>query len=149
MTSNIGADGDRGSASLGFMNTSSEEDARSRLRGRFRPEFINRIDSVILFSALSESALADIARQKLDTLRKRIAETSSVKLFFDDNVCSHLATLAKRKNLGARVLERLISEHVELPLADLIISSRINRADALELTVCDEGIKIVSGIYSR
>jgi ATP-dependent Clp protease ATP-binding subunit ClpB len=94
------------------------------LRQGFRPEFLNRVDEIIVFHALSEEHLKDIVKIQLEGLRKRLADRHIV-LEFSDTALGWLVRNGYDPNFGARPLKRIIQREVETPLARKLISGEI------------------------
>ena len=126
MTSNMISSDEGTPRHLGFGEAPVEEkkDLREhpKLKSFFRPEFLGRIDELILFSKLSENDLKRIAELMLDELKKRSAE-AGIELEADSSVAELLACRCNElyKGLGARPLRREITDSIETPLADIII----------------------------
>ncbi len=122
MTSNIGADRFKGRSHVGFLEGEAREDLREALREYFKPEFINRIDEIVLFSRLDHDALSEIADKMLLETAKRL-EKLGMHLVYSKDVTRHLATLASEsRGFGARPLSRLVMREIENPIADIIVS---------------------------
>ena len=141
MTSNIGADKFRSGGSLGFMSNNTESNLRQKLRGYFKDEFINRIDEIVLFSSLDISALKEIAKNKIYSLRERM-QGCGIELHIDDDVYSFLAEKAyDGRGFGARPLIRLIISEVENRIAKLIVLEGLEKGDSINIFVEDKEIK--------
>jgi len=126
MTSNIGSPRIleyRGAfAGVGFdvmKDTVLEE-----LRGHFRPEFLNRVDEVIVFHALTEQHLKQIVNIQLNGLRKRLAERH-IELELTDRASEHLVRSGYDPSYGARPLKRAIQREIETPLARRILGGEV------------------------
>ncbi len=126
MTSNIGSPRIleyRGAfAGVGFdvmKDTVLEE-----LRGHFRPEFLNRVDEVIVFHALTEGHLKQIVNIQLNGLRKRLAERH-IELELTDRASEHLVRSGYDPSYGARPLKRAIQREIETPLARRILGGEV------------------------
>ncbi|HEU0119288.1 MAG TPA: ATP-dependent chaperone ClpB [Bryobacteraceae bacterium] len=94
------------------------------LRQGFRPEFLNRVDEIIVFHALSEEHLKDIVKIQLSGLRKRLEERN-IALEFSDVALGWLVRNGYDANFGARPLKRIIQKEVETPLARKLIAGEI------------------------
>ena len=95
------------------------------LREHFRPEFLNRIDDVIIFHALKREQLRDIV--KLQLLRvKHLAHSQGIELAFEDSLVNHLMDISYKPEYGARELRRRIKSEIENKLAKEILSGRIS-----------------------
>jgi ATP-dependent Clp protease ATP-binding subunit ClpC len=98
------------------------------LRGHFRPEFINRIDEVIVFHALGRQQLRGIVDLQLERVR-RTAHGQGLDLVFDDSLVGHLATVGFRPEFGARELRRLIRSELETQLARAMLEGAVQEGD--------------------
>jgi len=134
MTSNIGShrileyrgafDGD---AYERMKNAVLEE-----MRHSFRPEFLNRVDEIIVFHALSEEHLKQIVEIQLERLRARLAERH-IQLQLTDDARTHLVRTGYDPVYGARPLKRAIQKQIETPLGRLILKGEVH--DGQDLTV--------------
>ncbi|MDT3669189.1 MAG: ATP-dependent chaperone ClpB [Aromatoleum sp.] len=106
----------------------------------FRPEFINRIDEVVVFHALDEKQIAGIARIQLQYLEKRLARLD-MGLEVSDLALAELAKAGFDPVFGARPLKRAIQEHIENPLAKAILDGQFAAKDKIRVDV--EGGRIV------
>jgi ATP-dependent Clp protease ATP-binding subunit ClpB len=102
----------------------------------FRPEFINRIDEVVVFHALDENNIASIARIQLNYLEKRVAQME-MKLEVSDAALMELAREGFDPTYGARPLKRAIQQQIENPLAKEILSGRFGPKDIIHVDVED------------
>jgi ATP-dependent Clp protease ATP-binding subunit ClpB len=126
MTSNIGSPRIleyRGAfAGAGFERM--KETVLEELRGHFRPEFLNRVDEIIVFHALSEEHLKQIVEIQLGGLRKRLADRH-IELELTDRVRGHLVRSGYDPSYGARPLKRAIQREIETPLARRILGGEV------------------------
>jgi ATP-dependent Clp protease ATP-binding subunit ClpB len=99
----------------------------------FRPEFVNRIDEVVVFHALDEKHIASIAKIQLGYLEKRLAKLE-MGFRVDDAALAELATAGFDPVFGARPLKRAIQERIENPLAKLILEGRFAAKDVIRVT---------------
>jgi ATP-dependent Clp protease ATP-binding subunit ClpB len=119
MTSNIGSreivefDGDDYDA--------MRKRVTDQLRDHFRPEFLNRVDDVVVFHRLDKSHLVDIVRLQLDDLRKRLAD-QRIELNVTSEAMDALAEEGYDPVYGARPLKRMLSRHLENPISKRIIA---------------------------
>jgi ATP-dependent Clp protease ATP-binding subunit ClpB len=126
MTSNIG------SHRILEYRGAFEGDAYERMKGavleemrhHFRPEFLNRVDEIIVFHALSEEHLKEIVEIQLDRLRQRLAERH-IKLELTDAARTHLVRSGYDPNYGARPLKRAIQREIETPLGRRILKGEV------------------------
>jgi ATP-dependent Clp protease ATP-binding subunit ClpC len=98
------------------------------LRRHFRPEFLNRIDEIIVFHALTKEQIKDIVKLQLERV-KRMARGQGIELEFDESLVEHLAEVGYRPEFGARELRRKIQTEVENALAEEMLSGRLTRGD--------------------
>jgi ATP-dependent Clp protease ATP-binding subunit ClpB len=110
----------------------------AEVKGYFRPEFINRIDEVVVFHALDEKHIAGIARIQLGYLEKRLAELE-MGLIVDDSALAELAQASFDPVFGARPLKRAIQQQIENPLAKAILEGRFGAKDTIKVR-CENGI---------
>jgi ATP-dependent Clp protease ATP-binding subunit ClpB len=94
------------------------------MRQYFRPEFLNRVDEIIVFHALSEEHLKDIVEIQLDRLRQRLAERH-IKLELTDAARAHLVRAGYDPHYGARPLKRAIQREIETPLGRRILRGEV------------------------
>ena len=138
MTSNIGArfitDGaiDKG----GELSSSSREAVMSEVRAHFKPEFLNRIDDIIIFKALQLEEIVKIVKLQIDSLNKRL-ETQNLRVELTKKAYEFLAEKAYDPSYGARPLKRVINEKIENPLARDIISGSLKPGDVKKFTEKD------------
>jgi ATP-dependent Clp protease ATP-binding subunit ClpC len=140
MTSNIGADLIQNNASIGFDLAQDEELGRKRdyedmrrkllksLKNTFRPEFINRVDSVVVFHALSKENIRDIVELELDKVRERLVD-KSLRLEITPDGVELLVKLGYNPEMGARPLRRVIQEKIENQLSDAVLSGKFSAGD--------------------
>ena len=104
------------------------------VKAQFRPEFINRIDEVVVFHALDEKHIKSIAKIQLGYLEKRLA-TMEMRLAVDDGVLAELATAGFDPVYGARPLKRAIQSAIENPLAKEILEGRFGPKDVIRVSL--------------
>ncbi|HJW26131.1 MAG TPA: ATP-dependent chaperone ClpB [Rhodocyclaceae bacterium] len=104
----------------------------------FRPEFINRIDEVVVFHSLDEKHIQGIAKIQLGYLEKRLAQLE-MHLEVDDSALAELAKAGFDPVFGARPLKRAIQQQLENPLAKAILEGRFAAKDAIRVS-CEDGI---------
>lgn len=153
MTSNIGAEKITGSSrkSLGFTpggaasNTQNFEEMKkavlSELKQYMRPEFLNRIDDIIVFNRLSEAEIAEIADGMLRQVAVRMQE-SGISLTWTAQCKAHLAKVGFDPVYGARPLRRAITNEVEDLLSESMLRGEIKAGDHVEITEQDGALTI-------
>ncbi len=115
-----------------------KETVLDELRQHFRPEFLNRIDEIIVFHALSDEHLKQIVEIQLAGLRKRLAERH-IEIELSDRARGHLARSGYDANYGARPLKRAIQREIETPLARGILSGEIRDGQRLSIDLDGSG----------
>lgn len=107
----------------------------------FRPEFLNRVDDIIVFSQLSEDEIAEIARLMLSSLEKRL-KANGINASFDDSAVRLLAKEGFDPVYGARPLRRAIQSKVEDLIAEKMLDGEINRGSLITVSADGDGIII-------
>ena len=120
LTSNIGADKFKSKNGLGFLEDGERPDLQEKLKEYFRPEFINRLDEIILFSPLNTETLKTIAKNRANKLATRMKDMG-FSLHITDAALAHLAKKSQRSGMGARPLARLFIEEIENPISRSIV----------------------------
>ena len=135
MTSNVGARLiTEKQSSLGFNseNENAEESEKKdikelvtgELRKAFRPEFLNRVDDIIVFNKLNKDEIKQIAVKMLKTLENRL-DKMNIKISFTDNAISEIADKGFDENYGARPLRRAIQNEIEDPLSEQMLEGKV------------------------
>ncbi|MCX6790633.1 MAG: AAA family ATPase, partial [Candidatus Gribaldobacteria bacterium] len=147
MTSNVGSDLIAQRKPLGFeMKASdqpmpSKEEIRSKvfdaLKEAFKPEFLNRIDEIILFDYLGQKEIKQIVDLELKKVTKRLEKAKGIKINFDPALKLDLATKGFDPNLGARPLKRVIQKMILDLLSLQIIAGDIVEGDGISATLLD------------
>jgi ATP-dependent Clp protease ATP-binding subunit ClpC len=141
MTSNVGAESLKKQKSLGFAikgnDVSSEyekmkENIMEELKRSFKPEFLNRIDDIIVFHSLDEEDLYKIVELMLDVVNERLKQLQ-INISFDYGTKKHLASVGLNSKYGARPLRREITKSVEDKLSELILIGNINKGDSVSV----------------
>lgn len=132
MTSNIG------SASIQDMSQASYNEIKTvvmeQVSHHFRPEFINRIDDSVVFHALTQAQIANIATIQVDLLKKRLMQ-QNIKLELLPEALEHLAEAGFDPVYGARPLKRVIQQQLENPLAQALLTGRFQPQDHILVKV--------------
>jgi ATP-dependent Clp protease ATP-binding subunit ClpB len=142
MTSNIGSQlilEMRGADEQTYQRM--REQVLEALRRQFRPEFLNRVDEVVVFRALTESELARIVEIQLEGLRRRLAERRMV-LQVTEAAQAYLARVGYDPVFGARPLKRVIQREVETPVARLIVAGKLLDGGTVRVDAAGEGLRI-------
>ena len=148
MTSNLGAKEILGNSSshLGFASSSANDKSSERnnirekvmeqVKRAFKPEFLNRIDEIIVFDRLSEENIESIARLMLSSLTDRL-NANSISVEFDDEAVKKIAKKGFDPVYGARPLRRAIQSDIEDMLSEMIIDGSVKKSDNITVTVED------------
>ena len=132
-TSNLGSDliqRDMELHGAAGTNERVRHDLMNVLRGHFRPEFINRIDEIIVFHALGRENIRSIVELQLE-LVKRTAHGQGITLVFDDSLLDYLGGAGYRPEFGARELRRLIRSELETRLATAMLGGEFTEGDTV------------------
>ena len=141
MTSNAGTSFK--SAGIGFGGGDAArmpDRVNSVLKEVFRPEFINRVDSVVIFKELGADSLKEIIKLMLIEVEEE-AEANGIELRFDDTLPDFFLQNGYDKNFGARPFRRMIQEQIEDELSDRFIRGLIKRGDRMSVTAADGKIE--------
>ncbi|NKY17066.1 ATP-dependent chaperone ClpB [Tsukamurella spumae] len=131
LTSNLGAGG-------------TPEQVMAAVRAKFKPEFINRLDDVLIFDALSSDQLTGIVDIQLDQLRKRLSQRR-LELEVSDEAKGWLAERGFDPLYGARPLRRLVQQAIGDQLAKALLAGDVRDGDAVKVTVSDDGDRLIVG----
>jgi ATP-dependent Clp protease ATP-binding subunit ClpC len=131
-TSNIGADLIRQSLKEHKSNRQLERDVMPLVHNHFRPEFVNRIDEIIVFHPLSKEQIKDIVHLQLERLR-RTAHAQGLTLTFDETLIDHLAEVGFMPESGARELKRKIRSEMEKRLAFALLKRDVQEGDSVTI----------------
>ncbi|MFN2510692.1 MAG: ATP-dependent Clp protease ATP-binding subunit [Pyrinomonadaceae bacterium] len=144
MTSNIGARFIQKKGTMGFQGSSEasrdkmEEMVMSQVRQTFNPEFINRLDEIIIFDQLLDDELLEVVQLQVDQMNKTMARhglevklTPEAKRWIVDKTCAD-------RSYGARPLRRALQKHVEDPLSEAMIQGQLGQASLIEIYVDGE-----------
>ena len=142
MTSNAGsADKDTG---VGFNKTDNEiaqNKAMKALREFLRPEFLGRIDEIVVFNTLSEEDYAKIAALMLDEMRQPLEE-KGIRLVYDEAATALIAKKSHGRKLGARDIRRVIRSEVEDKIAELIIDNGEGSISGISISADGDSLKV-------
>lgn len=160
LTSNIGADKIRRGIGLGFdfeRDTEVEADQAyedmkksimSELRRHFRPEFLNRLDDVIVFRALTKGQIHEIVELRIDEVRERVSP-HNLALEVTDVAREHLGEQGYDPEFGARPLRRVITNLVEDRLSDAILSNEFGDANTILVDYDTEAQELTFSSYQN
>ncbi|MBR3954134.1 MAG: ATP-dependent Clp protease ATP-binding subunit [Clostridia bacterium] len=149
MTSNIGAEQFANGGGIGFAEQDGkagtekrEQHLRSQLKNSFRPEFLNRIDEVILFEPLTREDCIGIVKNLLNEVRDRL-HAKQIDVHFDKSVCETVCNEGFDARIGARNLRRTVAKRIEEPLSERLLQGGLQenkqylcrmKEDSLQIT---------------
>ena len=128
MTSNLGSHEIQ--SMVGEGKDAIRSAVMAQVREHFRPEFVNRIDEIVVFNALGESAIKDIAKIQLKKLAARV-EAQDIKLAVNDEALAEIAKVGFDPLYGARPLKRAIQDHIENGLSRLLLAGSVKPGDTV------------------
>jgi ATP-dependent Clp protease ATP-binding subunit ClpB len=142
LTSNIGGQYIDRMEKIGFASEKTEEveynDAKNKVMGalkdHFRPEFLNRLDDIIVFDVLKKDAIKDIVKIQVEIVVKRLAE-KEIRLELTNDVLELLAKEGYNPQYGARPLKRLIQSKILTPVASLMVGKKISKGSRIIVSV--------------
>jgi ATP-dependent Clp protease ATP-binding subunit ClpC len=147
MTSNIGARYIEKKGRMGFASGETHDDAlrigelvMGEVKRTFNPEFVNRIDEIIVFDALSDEDLVRITRLLVERLNENLSEKGIVVSITDEGVAWLLAKTLQDRSYGARPLRRAIQRHIEDPLSEAFIRGDLRANLPIEVGVRDAAL---------
>ncbi|MEK7787813.1 MAG: AAA family ATPase, partial [Chloroflexota bacterium] len=153
MTSNVGADMIKRQTSLGFSmkrdEVKVEQEAYAEMQKKlteelkktFRPEFLNRVDSVIVFRSLNKAEIVQIVDLELEKVRERLTERE-IKLEVSEEAKQHLADVGYNPDYGARPLRRVIQSKVEDGVSDVMLRTHVTAGSTIYVDLKDGEIAI-------
>lgn len=149
MTSNAGYGADAMvKSNIGFSNSSTsrtkrelEDLAKKALEETFKPEFLNRLDNIVIFNALGKEEAYKVTKIMLSKLNDRMHE-QNINITFTNNLIWHISEAGFSDKYGARNLSREIQDVVEIEIADAIIDKRIKSGDSITIDFIDNKVTI-------
>lgn len=152
MTSNVGAREIAQDATVGFGTTGEQGLTADEIRGRamgelkrlFRPEFLNRIDDIVVFKKLAGESLASIAKLLVDDLRQRLI-ANGMNIVLTDAAVDKIVSEGTDLTNGARPLRRAIQRLIEDPLSEELLAGEWHEGDTVECDVVDGSFVFTHG----
>ena len=157
MTSNLGSEimqqytSEEGIRQLGYKSSSSEDGPKSAadgelqekmdevLKDHFKPEFLNRLDEIIIFHPLEAEQIANIVDIQIELITKRLL-AQKIHITVSDDVKHYVANLGYDRTYGARPLKRVLQSHILDPLASRIVSKEIGEGDTIKISLSNNEI---------
>lgn len=155
MTSNAGYGADKlGKGRLGFNVTDTNSDnpekiAMEALKETFKPEFLNRLDNIVIFDKLDEEQCKKIVTLLLSKLSERIYKNNGVRVTFRKTLINHIASTGFSSEYGARNLKREIQNTVEDLIADSILGEELVKGDKAVVTWKDNKVVITKSYKEK
>ncbi len=134
MTSNLGAQEIQ--QLVGSGHEVVKEAVMREVKQHFRPEFVNRIDEIVVFNALDNKAIRSIAKIQIDRLAKRVAD-QDVELVVTDAALDEIARVGFDPLYGARPLKRAVQEHLENAIARMLLEGKAGPGDRISVDAAD------------
>jgi ATP-dependent Clp protease ATP-binding subunit ClpB len=148
LTSNIGSHLIEKMETIGFTNNSKKDEYEATkekvllsLKDHFRPEFLNRLDDIIVFDVLSMEVIRHIVDIKISVIRERLLG-KGIEIEISDDALAHLAKEGYNPHYGARPLTRLIQNKILNPVATFIITKGVKKGDVVHVTMKDKDLLI-------
>ncbi|MDF2800460.1 MAG: clpC [Anaerocolumna sp.] len=150
MTSNAGAQNIISPKKLGFASVTDEKEDYKKMKDGvleevkriFKPEFINRIDEIIVFHSLSKDNIKSIVRIMFSSIEKRAKQQMNISLELNEEIIDFIVDKGYDQNYGARPLRRAIQSNIEDKLAEELLEGNLVSGDTASLTLFDKEIKI-------
>ena len=151
MTSNLGARNIVENKSVGFVKEDEnkqelydkmKKEVMEQVNKKFSPEFLNRLDDVIVFNKLDEPSVKKITKILLKDVEQR-AKTQGIKIKFEDDLIDYISKVGYDSKKGARPLKRAIQSKIEDKFADYIIEQKIDMKDDIIMSFSKEKNDVV------
>ena len=139
MTSNVGTSFVKSSGAVGFGGGHDNDEAAEHrriadaLKKTFRPEFINRIDEIIIFEPLDEEHMLEIVNMQMQDVQKRLAEQGNLSIELTEAARRWLAKQGYDEDFGARPMKRAIQRFVESPLSVRMLKGEFKVGDRIRI----------------
>jgi len=145
MTSNIGV-GNESKQNIGFIRKNegierNQSQYFTAIKENFRPEFINRIDEIVIFNSLDVQNIESIAKMEIELISKRLAERS-IEFTLQNDVLGHLVKIGYSQDFGARHMRRTIETLIGKPLSEFLLQNKTKDGDQIIVTFNDNEVVI-------
>ncbi len=144
MTSNVGTSFVKHAGALGFAGIRDKEEVATHkrieesLKKTFRPEFINRIDEIIIFESLSEEDVIEIVKMQMQDVQARLTEHGGLTIVLTEAAQKWLARQGLDEDFGARPLKRALQRYVESPLSVKLLKGELKSGDSIRIDVAED-----------
>ena len=149
MTSNIGARKITENKHVGFISSTKDQEyikmkdeVLKEVKKKFSPEFLNRLDEIIVFRKLSKDSIKKIVKLLLKEVEQR-AKEQSFKIEYDNEIIEYVSQVGFDEKMGARPLKRTIQSKIEDKLADLVIENKIKAGDKIKVSYSKQKNKVI------
>ena len=149
ITSNVGAKNITNIKNIGFVNPNEivlyekqKAEVLNETKKVFKPEFLNRLDEIVVFKKLNNDSLIKITKILLKELCSRVNK-KNIKLKFDKSIVEYIVKNGSDNNYGARPLRRFIISNIENYLAEEMLMGNINENESITIKYINDNIKIV------
>lgn len=157
MTSNAGAENIISPKRLGFGGNESEKESYNQMKSKvmdevkklFKPEFLNRIDEIIVFHALNKEHIHSIVLIMLDSLARRIKTQMNIAIEVDEAAREYIVEQGYDEKYGARPLRRAIQSKVEDALAERLLEGKVKAGDHVAVTKGEKELEFCVGMSER
>lgn len=122
----------------GTIDEGTRNKVMGELRAGFRPEFLNRLDDIIIFTPLAKSQLGDIIRIQLKGISQRL-ESRGIKIQLDDKAVQYILNVAYDPQYGARPLRRWLEKHLVTHLSKMLIAGKLRDGQIVKVSVDKAG----------
>lgn len=133
MTSNLGSE------YILENKNEAKELVMNELRHTFKPEFLNRIDEIILFNSLEKGIVYDILNKIISEIEQRLSD-KKIKIVLDEKAKDYIIESAYDERYGARPIKRFVSRHLETLIAKNIIASQIHFGETIRVSANKENL---------
>lgn len=140
MTSNVGSNANVNSIGFNSSKTFNKEKIESSLRETFRPEFLNRVDEIVIFDSLTENELIQIVDIMLADTSRALAD-KNISLIVSDEAKRYLMKKGTDLKYGARPLRRAIQRYVEDELSEKVLRQEINSGNTVKVDLENDELK--------
>ena len=140
MTSNVGSNANVNSIGFNSSKTFNKEKIESSLRETFRPEFLNRVDEIVIFDSLTENELIQIVDIMLADTSRALAD-KNISLIVSDEAKKYLMKKGTDLKYGARPLRRAIQRYIEDELSEKVLRREINNGNTVKVDLENDELK--------
>ena len=138
MTTNVGAQL-LSKRNIGFNEQSNQSDAMESLKRLFSPEFRNRLDEIIEFNSLDMEVILSVADKFMTKLQAQLDERN-IEIVYKKDLLKWISEKSFNKEMGARPMERFITDNIKKPLVDKILDKDLNEGGVINISIKSEKI---------